>query len=134
MTGQLEISVILPAPPQTVYADWLNSEVHSAFTGSPAHIHAAIGGMFSAWDRYIEGKTLELDEGVRIKQSWRTSDFPLEAGDSLIEVILDPVMHGDIAATHLTIRHTKLPPGSEKDYERGWQEYYFQPMLAYYNP
>jgi activator of HSP90 ATPase len=34
--------------------------------------------------------------------------------------------------TLLTLVHTGLPEGMEKDFEKGWKEYYFKPMKKYF--
>jgi len=53
-----EISEALPAPPEAVYAAWMDSGGHSQMTGSPAEVSAVLGGAFSAWDGYIRGTHL----------------------------------------------------------------------------
>ena len=50
-------------------------------TGSPAIVDPEIGGAFEAWDGYISGRTLSLEPGRRIVQSWRTSEFAEDEGD-----------------------------------------------------
>ena len=37
---------------------------------------AVVGGKFTAWDGYIFGKYLELDDGKRVVQEWTSTDFP----------------------------------------------------------
>ena len=86
MTESLQLSTILPASAQRVYRAWLSSEQHAGFTGGAAEIDPAVGGAFTAWDGYIQGKTLELEPFSRILQSWRTTDFPAGSADSLLEV------------------------------------------------
>lgn len=114
--------------PQTLYNDWLCSEKHSAFTGSPAEIEPNPGGRFTAWDGYIWGVNLELEPDRRIVQSWRTTEFPKNAEDSRIEIIFEPANGG----TQLTIRHLNIPDGQADGYEAGWEDYYFKPMRDYY--
>ena len=70
------IEMILPSKAGQVYSDWLNSEKHELFTGGEAINKAEVGFMHSAWDGYIWGEILELDEGKRILMSWTTSEFP----------------------------------------------------------
>jgi uncharacterized protein YndB with AHSA1/START domain len=74
-TYNFEVSSELPADPTTIYSAWMSSEGHSAMTGAAASVDPAIGGAFTAWDGYIEGRTLSLEPGLRIVQSWRTSEF-----------------------------------------------------------
>jgi len=129
MKNQLTLSVMLPVPPERLFRDWLDSAAHSAITGSPAFIDPWVGGQFKTWDGYIHGRTLEMQPGKRILQSWRTTDFPQGAPDSLVEVLFEPAAEG----TLLTIRHTRIPPGQAGDYAHGWREFYFDPMQAGYS-
>lgn len=88
MTDSISVSTVLPATPKQIYDAWLSSKGHTEMTGSEAKGNAKVGSVFTAWDGYIEGKNLELEPGKRIVQSWRTSEFPDEAEDSRLEVIL----------------------------------------------
>jgi uncharacterized protein YndB with AHSA1/START domain len=129
MSEKFEISVVLPATPQQVYAAWLSSQAHSDFTGSPAEVDPRPGGKFSAWDGYLWGVNLELEPPRRILQSWRTSEFPEEAPDSRLELLLEAVPEG----TQLTLRHSNIPEGQGEEYRQGWDDNYFQPMLVYFS-
>ena len=128
MGEQLELSVILPAAPQQVYEAWLDSKAHADFTGSPAQIDAHIGGDFSAWDGYISGKTLALEPYRLIRQTWRTTEFPVGAPDSLLEVRVEAAGDG----TKITLVHTNIPEGQTEQYRQGWEEFYFIPMKDYF--
>jgi 5'-deoxynucleotidase YfbR-like HD superfamily hydrolase len=121
----------LPGSPEQIYRAWLDSRAHSAFTGAAAVIDPQVGGNFSAWDGYIQGTTLELQPFQRILQSWRTSEFPPESPDSLLEVLLEPdELPG---GTRLTLIHSQIPPGQGQQYLQGWQDYYFTPMQEYFS-
>jgi activator of HSP90 ATPase len=99
-------------------------------TGAPATVDPQVGGAFEAWDGYITGRTLLLEPGNRIVQSWRTTEFSDADEDSQIEVVLQPV---DLA-TRATIRHTNVPDGHHSYEGGGWQEHYFDPMQGYFGP
>jgi uncharacterized protein YndB with AHSA1/START domain len=94
MSEALKLSIELPASPEAVYHAWLDSDKHAAFTGSPAHIDPVVGGKYEAWDGYISGVTRELQPPHRIVQTWRTTEFPKNAPDSLLEVLLEPIGKG----------------------------------------
>ena len=113
---------------ERIYKAWLDSTEHGDFTGSPAEIDPKIGGSFSAWDGYIEGVTLELAPYHRILQSWRADDFPPEASDSRLEVLLEVVPEG----TRLTLVHSNIPDGQAAEFKQGWEDFYFTPMKAYF--
>jgi uncharacterized protein YndB with AHSA1/START domain len=124
----VRLTAVLPASADRIYAAWLDSGEHSRMTGGKAIVDPSVGGEHSEWDGYIEGKTLELEPGRRIVQSWRSSDFPLAAGDSRLEVHLLDVPGG----CEVTIIHSEIPEGQGAQYEAGWRDHYLQPMLKYF--
>jgi uncharacterized protein YndB with AHSA1/START domain len=121
-------SRIIPATPQHIYECWLDADNHSEMTGANASSDSKVGGGFTAWDGYIEGTHVELKPGKRIVQRWRTLEFPVEAPDSLLEIVLEPSNGG----TLLTINHSELPDGQGDSYKMGWAENYFDPMTTYF--
>jgi activator of HSP90 ATPase len=123
------VSAIIPAPAERIYEAWLSSEGHSRMTGGLAEVLAGIGGAFKAWDGYIWGKTLELEQNRRIVQAWRTSEFPEDSPDSRVEILLEERADG----TKITLTHTNIPPGQAEDYKQGWEDFYFTPMRAYFS-
>ena len=124
----INLKVELPASPDRIYKAWLNSKEHAAFTGGgKAKIKAEIGSKHSAWDGYISGKILELEPGKRILQSWRTTEFPDNAEDSMLEIRLEPKGKGSV----LHLKHWNIPKG-QTSYKKGWHEFYFEPMLEYF--
>ncbi|MGE5374340.1 MAG: SRPBCC domain-containing protein [Bacteroidota bacterium] len=129
MENGFRLSETVPASPAEIYAAWLSSEGHTAMTGSPAQVDGKVGGIFSAWDGYISGSTLDLDLDRRIVQSWRTAEFPEQAPDSRLEVLLEEAEGG----TTVTLIHSALPPGQADSYRLGWEDFYFKPMRAHFN-
>ena len=127
MKVEFEVSDIISATPDQIYAAWLDSNEHSEMTGSPAIISSVVGGKFSAWDGYIHGTNLELEPSKRILQLWRTNEFEDSAEDSLLEILFDSVEYG----TSIMIRHTQLPEHGMQ-YQQGWRDAYFTPMKAYF--
>jgi uncharacterized protein YndB with AHSA1/START domain len=128
-TENILVSALIPASPQTVYDAWLSSEQHARMTGGGAQIEPHVGGAHRAWDDYITGTTLELDPGRRIVQSWRTLQFPPDAGDSQIAVTFEE----EAGQTRVKITHTDIPEGQGASYQSGWDEHYFSPMVAYFS-
>jgi uncharacterized protein YndB with AHSA1/START domain len=122
------ISDLIPATPARVYAAWLDGDEHGRMTGGAATCDAQVGGQFTAWDGYIIGTNLELAPLARIVQSWRSSEFPDDAVESRLEVLLEP--EGD--STRVTILHSDIPEGQGSQYEQGWQDHYFNPMKRYF--
>lgn len=128
MTETIKISEVFPVTAKKLYEAWLDSKEHSAFTGSKAKINPAIGGAFTAWDKYISGKTLVLQPYSRIVQSWRTTEFHDSYPDSTLEVLFEKSANG----TKMTLLHSGIPKGDSKKYEDGWNEYYIIPMKNYF--
>jgi activator of HSP90 ATPase len=95
--------------------------------GGKATASTKIGGKFTAWDGYINGRNLELAPGKRIVQSWRTTQFTDKDTDSKITVTLVKVPGG----TKVTLRHADVPDGHD-GYKSGWKSHYFAPMKTYF--
>jgi len=125
-----EVSTVLPATPERVYAAWLDGAQHAAFTGAAATGDASVGARFTAWDGYIEGSNVELQPYARIVQRWRTSEFPPGAADSTVTVLLEA--EGAVS-TRVTLRHAGIPEGQGDGYRQGWLDYYFEPMRRYFS-
>ena len=128
MKNGFKLSAVIPAQPAEIYKAWLSTKGHTAMTGSPAKVDGKIGGKFTAWDGYIFGSTLELTPDQFIVQAWRTSEFPDEAPDSLVEIALKEAKGG----TKVTLTHSQIPPGQEDSYRQGWEDFYFKPMREYF--
>ena len=128
MTEQFTVSIRLPINPEQLYAAWLSSDIHAAFTGAGAQIDPVVGGAFTAWDGYISGVTLEMEPSHRIVQAWRTTEFPEGSPDSRLELLLEAVDEGVM----LTLIHSGIPTGQGESYRQGWDDYYFQPLAAYF--
>ena len=128
MSNGFKLTAEFPVSPDEIYSAWLSSEGHSGLTGSPATVDGKVGGEFTAWDGYIWGTTIELEPAVKIVQAWRTSEFPDEAPDSRLELLLEPAGGG----TRLTLIHTEIPEDQVESYKHGWPESYFEPMQQFF--
>jgi uncharacterized protein YndB with AHSA1/START domain len=127
-TDAFRVSTLVSALPERVFSAWMDSGAHTAFTGGEAKIDAAIGGRFSAWDGYIQGRTVDLLQGRRIVQTWRTKEFPQASADSRLEVQFESAEGG----TRITILHSNIPEGQGERYKTGWTDHYFTPMREYF--
>lgn len=128
-TDRIEMSWVVDAKPKDVFDAWLSSEGHTEMTGGQADIDPRVGGLFTAWDGYIEGKTTKIDKAARkIIQSWRTSDFSSKTADSRIEVSFRALG----GQTQVLLKHTRLKKGDGAKYTTGWYDFYLQPMVAFF--
>lgn len=128
MTDSLELSVLVLAFPEEVFDSYLDSDFHSAMTGSPANITSEVGDAFTAWDGYISGKNLELVRPDRIVQTWRAADFPEGAPDSKLTI---EIAEHD-GETKISVKHEGLPEGTAQRFTDGWRDFYFIPMEDFF--
>ena len=128
MENGFTLTASFPVRAEKIYRAWISTDGHSGMTGSPARVDGRVGGGFTAWDGYIQGSFLELQENRRILQHWRTTEFPEEAEDSLVDVLLEEAD----GTTKLTLVHTRIPEGQDS-YRQGWQDFYFKPMADFFS-
>jgi activator of HSP90 ATPase len=137
MKNKFIVTVTINAKAEKIYKAYLSSEGHSAMTGSPARVDGTVNGDFTAWDGYIKGMFLQLEKNKRILQAWRTAEFPADAEDSIVEILLEEEValtrHSArrLATTYktkLTLNHSNIPEGQADDYKKGWEDFYFKPM------
>lgn len=126
MAENLTVSEIIPTSVERLFAAWLEPAEHARMTGAPAT--SARGGRFTAWDGYIVGRTLAARRPAKIVQAWRTSEFPDDAEDSTLTLLLEPAEGG----TRLTLLHENVPRGQGLATAEGWRAHYFLPMKAYF--
>ena len=118
----------IPAAPVEIYDAFLNEQKHSAFTGAKATCDRRVGGKFTAWDGYISGKNVRLENGRRIVQEWKTSEWPKGVPPSLIEFKFKPKGQG----TEVTMVQKNVPAIQAGNYEKGWIDYYWTPLKKYF--
>ena len=115
MDNEFILAATFNASANKIYKAWLTTQGHTLMTGSPAKIDGAVKGKFSAWDGYIWGTFLELEKNKKIVQTWRTSEFPEDADDSLAEILLEE----EKGKTKLTLKHSNIPEGQADGYKTG---------------
>jgi uncharacterized protein YndB with AHSA1/START domain len=122
-------TVIIPASPKEVYDAYVDAKKHSQFTGSKATSKAVVGGKMTAWDGYIFGKYLELEEGKRIVQEWTTTDWAEGYGPSKLNLTFKKVPEG----TELTMVNCDVPKEKADEIADGWIEFYWNPLKKYFS-
>ncbi len=120
--------VIIPATPREVYEAFVDAKKHSAFTGSKATGVGRIGAKFTAWDGYISGKFLELEEGKKIVQEWRTTEWPEGFPPSRFELTLREIKGG----TEVLMVHQDVPAEQMEELKEGWNDFYWTPLKNYF--
>jgi uncharacterized protein YndB with AHSA1/START domain len=128
MKERIDLSFDFPVPPKKLYEAWLDSDIHTEFTGSPALIDAKVKGHYTTWDEYIEGVFLELVPNKKIVMTWRTDDFSDLDEDSKVEFTFEKTKTG----TRLHLKHTNIPKHQSKRYKEGWIDFYFNPLKDFF--
>ncbi|MDE1860679.1 MAG: SRPBCC domain-containing protein [Candidatus Micrarchaeota archaeon] len=127
-TGTIKQKIMIDATTEEVYRAYMDSRIHSKFTGSKAKIVPREGGKMAAWDNYITGKNLELVKNKRIVQEWSTSEWPDGYPPSIVTITLRRVGR----RTELTMVQSKVPKSQIKDYTEGWKDWYWKPLMEYF--
>ena len=129
MKDEFTITAEFNVSAEKIYKAYLSTQGHTQMTGSPAKVDGRAGGDFTAWDGYIWGTFLELEKNKRIVQAWRTAEFPEDAEDSRVEILLEEIPTDEaLAMTRLSLTHTNIPEGQSDDYKQGWEDFYFKPI------
>ena len=123
-----QINQTFKATPEKIYSAWLDSAGHSDMTGGEAICGNEVGDKFTAWDGYISGENISLVANEKIIQSWRTADFDADDEDSQITILFETAEEGCL----VTLIHNNIPI-NQPDYQKGWVEHYFDPMLSIFN-
>jgi uncharacterized protein YndB with AHSA1/START domain len=127
-TEAVLVSEVVPATRERIFAAWMNSEQHSAFTGDEAVIEPVVGGAHSSLAGRARGTTLVLEPFRRIVQSWRAREFPADAGDSTVEITFEDTVGG----TLVTLLHTEIPQGLSDRCRDAWLNSYLEPLKRYF--
>lgn len=122
-------TIIIPkVSPKQVYNAYTDPKKHSEFTKSKATGKPVIGGKYSAWDGYIFGKYLLLEDGKRVTQEWTTTDWEEGYSASKLELTFKAVPDG----TEISMVHSNVPKTLAPEVEQGWIDFYWNPMKEYF--
>lgn len=116
-----------PVSPRTLYTMFLSSEEHSAACGGKAKIDPRVGGKFTAWDGSLWGRTLLLNPGKMIVQSWRSTGFKPNDEDSILILKFS----GNANRGTISMIHANVPESDAKGVTSGWPLYYWKPWAKY---
>jgi len=122
-TKTIRQSVTFSAVPHRIYEMLMDSKMHAEFTEVGATISRKVGGRFSTFDGWAEGKNLELVKDKKIVQLWRGSDWPAKHW-STVTYELKKAGKG----TKLVFTHAGVPLDKAKDIAEGWKEFYWSKM------
>lgn len=113
------------AEPHEVYEALIDSKKHSEFTDAKAVISRKVGGKFSVWGGYAEGKNIELIPDKKVVQSWRAAeeDWPTDHY-STVTFSFSKTKNG----TKMSFTQTGVPETSYESISQGWKDFYWKPM------
>jgi uncharacterized protein YndB with AHSA1/START domain len=121
--------VVLPAPPERVYAALTDGAQFTKATGGRvAEIATAEGGTFSLFGGAIHGRHIELVPGARVVQAWRVKMW--EPGVfSLVRFSL--VAEGN--GTRVVLDHSSYPEANHEHLAAGWATNYWEPLTKHFS-
>lgn len=120
-TKDLKQGAMFKASPHEIYELLMDSKKHSRFTGGKAKISRKVGGRFTAWDGWIEGRNLKLVKDKEIVQEWRGDDWP-KGHFSVVKFTLKKAGNN----TKLMFSQKGIPEDKYKDISSGWKEFYWE--------
>lgn len=115
--------------PKQVYDALMDSKQHSKFTNSEAKIDARVGGKFSIFNGGLNGKTIELKEGKKIVQEWKSEEENWPE-NHYSKIVFDFEKTGK--GTKLKFTQARVPEKCFKAINQGWKDYYWNPMKEYF--
>ena len=122
----LHQEIELKASPQRICEMLLDSKQFTEFTGMPANIDPAAGGVFTMFGGMIAGRNVELVSNQRIVQAWRPTHWD-PGVYSIVKFELKPQGSG----TMLILDHWGFPEGDYDSLFSGWNSHYWEPLKKY---
>jgi activator of HSP90 ATPase len=127
MTRNVILAAALPAPPDQLYDMYLDSRLHSSFTGQEAKVESRAGSAFSAFDGMLSGKILHVEPKRMIVQTWRSGGWPQGAEDSVLIL----TFHAEAEGSRIELLHANVPVEDFAGISHGWEKYYWTPWRDY---
>ena len=127
-TKSIQQEILFDSESPVIYNLLMNQDKHSEITGSEVIMSNEINGHFSVFDDYCVGYNIELIENQKIVQAWHFDEegWP-DDHYSICTFTLEPVEN----KTKLIFTQTEIPEHKAEELERGWNEFYWQPMKEY---
>jgi activator of HSP90 ATPase len=123
----LHYEIDMKPAPERIYAVLLDAKQFAAFSGMPAEIDPAPGGVFSLFGGLIVGRTIETVANVRIVQAWRPTHW-----DPGVYSIAHFELKPRGTDSTLIFDHTGFPAGEADSLDSGWKSHYWEPMKKFF--
>ncbi|MEK7631662.1 MAG: SRPBCC domain-containing protein [Patescibacteria group bacterium] len=115
------------ASPKDVFDALTNSKALAEWSGEGS-VSKKVGGLFTMFDGWVEGKVLTYKPGKELAYTWKTSEWPEAWATSEVRYAFTAVKN----TTKITLIHSNLPNAKEaKDHKTGWVEHVFEPLEKY---
>jgi uncharacterized protein YndB with AHSA1/START domain len=93
----------------------------------PVTIEPHAGGTFQAFDGRLSGEILHVEPKALIVQTWRSTNWPLTAMDSVLTLTFWPDKDG----ARIELVHINVADEDFAGVSHGWEQYYWTPWRAY---
>lgn len=127
MPVTLKQKVKFRLPPSKIYPLYADAKLHSDLTGGKAVVGTEPGAKFSVFGGTLKGITLFAKKNRLFVQTWRTSDWPKEADDSILVLMFREVEGG----TEVEMVHANVADFDAEGVKSGWNDYYWTPWKEY---
>jgi len=117
-------SVVLPASPKKLYAQYLSPRAHGAISGGKVAIGARPGAKFSAFGGALSGRMLQAIPGKLIVQAWRSTKFHKGDADSTLILRFAPAGRN---RGRIDLVHVNVPTQDYEGVSKGWPKFYWKP-------
>ncbi len=116
--------------PGEIYDIFMDSKKHGKLINSSAKISREVDGKFEIYDGYITGKNVKLEPNNKIVQLWRGDEecWPQEHY-SILTVTFEKKNNG----TRIKLVQENVPEDCYEDFEKGWYEFYWEPLKKIFN-
>lgn len=111
----------IKAPIEKVWQALVDPKIIEQWGGGPAVMSDEVGAKFSLWDGEIYGVNTEVVPNEKLVQDWFTTDI---TDATSVEFYLEE----QDGKTTIQLTHERVPEDEYMEIEKGWFEYYFEPM------
>jgi hypothetical protein len=108
---------------------YLDAACHAAITGFAVEISETTGADFRAFKGQLSGTILAVVEPRLIVQSWRSTKFGKDDGDSTLILMFAP--GPDPESGRIDLTHLDVPDHDYQDVADGWHKFYWTPWQDY---
>ena len=115
----------IPATPEEVYLALTNPLSLRRWTGEDAVMSEVPGSRFSLWDGSITGENISFEYAKEFVQHW-------DMGDQEVPSVVTIRLHEHKKGTSLEIKHTNIPDELYNEYAEGWDIYYVDGLLEFF--